>query len=87
MSLMASLVTQWVKNLPTIQEMQVHLLGREDPLEEEMATHSSILAWGIPLDRGAWRATVHGVTKKQTRLNTSMDRNISLADGLAHYIG
>ena len=87
MSLMASLVTQWVKNLPTIQEMQVHLLGREDPLEEEMATHSSILAWGIPLDRGAWRATVHGVTKKQTRLNTIMDRNISLADGLAHYIG
>ena len=49
MSLMASLMTQWVKSLPSMQEMrqqeiQVHLLGREDPLEEEMATHSSILA-------------------------------------------
>ena len=49
MSFMASLMTQWVKSLPSVQEMrqqeiQVHLLGREDPLEEEMATHSSILA-------------------------------------------
>ena len=38
----------------------------EDPLEEGMATHSSILAWGIPMDRGAWRATVHGVAQSQT---------------------
>ena len=38
-------------------------LGREDPLEEGMATHSSILAWRISMDRGAWRATVHGVTQ------------------------
>ena len=37
-----------VKNLPVIQEMQVPSLGREDPLEKEMATHSSILAWEIP---------------------------------------
>ena len=37
-----------VKNLPTKQEMQVQSLGQEDPLEEEMAVHSSILAWGIP---------------------------------------
>ena len=36
---------------------------REDPLEEETATHSSILAWRVPLDRGAWQATVHRVTK------------------------
>ena len=42
-------------------EMQVQSLGREDPLEKEMATRSSILAWRIPMDRGAWRATVHGV--------------------------
>ena len=41
--------------------MQVQSLGREDPLEKEMATRSSILAWRIPMDRGAWRATVHGV--------------------------
>ena len=44
-------------------------LGWEDPLEEGMLTHSSILAWRIPMDRGAWWATVHGVAKSQTRLN------------------
>ena len=38
--------------------------GWEDPLEEGMTTHSSILAWRIPMDRGAWRATVHGVAKR-----------------------
>ena len=37
-----------VKNLPAMQEMQVQSLGQKDPLEEEMATHSSVLAWGIP---------------------------------------
>ena len=40
--------------------------GWEDPPEEGMTTHSSILAWRIPMDRGAWRATVHGVTKSRT---------------------
>ena len=45
------------------------ILGREDPLEEEMAPHSSILAWRIPMDRGAWRATVQGVAKSQTQLS------------------
>ena len=44
-------------------------LGWEDPLEEGMATHSSILAWRIPMDRGAWWATVHGVPKSQTGLS------------------
>ena len=44
----ASLVTQTVKNLPAKQEMWVRSLGQEDPLEKEMATHSSILAWEIP---------------------------------------
>ena len=43
----------------------VSSLGREDPLEEEMATYSSILAWTIPMDRGAWRATVHGVAQSR----------------------
>ena len=43
-------------------------MGWEDPLEEEMATHSSILAWMISLKNGTWWATVHGVTKSQTRL-------------------
>ena len=44
----AFLVTQVIKNLPAMQETQVGSLGREDPLEEEMATHSRILAWRIP---------------------------------------
>ena len=44
----ASLVTQTVKNLPAIQEAKVQSLGRDDPLEKEIATHSSILAWRIP---------------------------------------
>ena len=45
------------------------ILGWEDPLEESMSTHSSILAQRIPTDRGAWRAMVQGLTKSQTRLS------------------
>ena len=45
-----------VKNPPATQETWVQFLGWEDPLEEGMATHSSILAWRIPMDRGAWWA-------------------------------
>ena len=41
----------------------------EDPLEEGMETHSSFLAWRIPMDRGAWLAPVHGVSKSQTQLS------------------
>ena len=59
----AFLVAQTVKNPPVMQETWVRFLGWEDPLEEGMATHSSILAWRIPLDRGAWRALVRGVAK------------------------
>ena len=58
---MASLEAQLVKNSPTMQETWIRSLGWEDPLEEGMAIHSSILACRIPLDRGAWWATVHGV--------------------------
>ena len=50
----ASPVAQMVKNQPVIQETWVRSLGWEDPLEEGMATHSSILAWRIPMDGGAW---------------------------------
>ena len=57
-----------VKNPPAKQESWVQSLGWGDPLEEGMATHSSILAWRITMDRGAWLATVHGVAKSQTRL-------------------
>ena len=58
-----------VKNPPVMQETLVWSLGWEDPLEEGMATHSSILAWRIPLDRGTWWVTVHGVAKSQTQLS------------------
>ena len=60
------------KNLPAMQEtqeIQVQSQGREEPLEEEMAAHSSILAWRIPMDGGAWCTTVHEVTKSQTSLS------------------
>jgi len=62
-------VAQTVKNPLAMQEIWIRSLGGEDPLEEGMATHSSILAWRIPMDRGAWRATVHGVAKSWTRLS------------------
>ena len=51
-----------VKNLPAMWETWVPSLAQRDPLEEEMATHSSILAWRIHMDRGARQATVHMVT-------------------------
>ena len=63
------MVVQVVENLPAMQETWVQSLSWEDPLVEGMATHSSILAWRIPMDRGAWWATVHGVAKSQTRLS------------------
>ena len=59
----ASLIAQLVRNLPAMRETWVRSLGWEDPLEEGIATHSSILALRIPMDRGAWRATVHAVIK------------------------
>ena len=59
----ASLVAQMVNNLPVMWETWLPSLSWEDPLEEGIAAHSSILAWRIPMDRGTWQATVHGVTK------------------------
>ena len=67
----ASLVAQSVKNPPATQETQVQFLVWEDPLEKEMATHSSILVWQNPiLDRGTRRATVHGVARVRHDLAT-----------------
>ena len=65
----ASLAAQTVKNLPAKPEAWVQSLGAEDPLEKGMATHTSALAWRIPMDRGAWWATVQGVAKNRTGLN------------------
>ena len=62
----ASLVDQMAKNLPAMQKTWVRFLGWENPLEEGMATHSSILAWRIPTDKGTWEAIVHRVAKSQT---------------------
>ena len=58
-----------VKNLPAIRKTWVQSLCWEDPLEKGMATHFSILVWRITMDRGAWWATVHGVTKNRTQLS------------------
>ena len=63
---LASLVAQSVKNPPAMWETWVQSLGWEDPLEKGTAIYSSILAWKIPMDRGAWWATVHGVAKSGT---------------------
>ena len=60
---LSSLVAQTVKNLPAVRKTWVQSLGWEDPLEKGMTTHSSILAWKIPVDRGAWWAAVRGVAK------------------------
>ena len=65
----ASLVAQTVKNLPTMWGTWVQSLGWGDPLEKGMATHSRIFVWKIPLDKGACWATVHMVTKSQTRMS------------------
>ena len=64
--LRASLVAQMVKNWTTVRETWIQPMGWEDPLEEGKATHSSILAWRIPVDRGAWWTTIYGVPKSWT---------------------
>ena len=67
-------MAQTLKNPPAMQETWVRSLGQEDPLEKEMATYSSILAWRILMDREAWRATVHGIAKSDMtkRLSTAV---------------
>ena len=63
-----SLIVQLANHLPAMQEIWVRFLGREDPLEKEMASHSSILAWRIPWTEGAWQATVHGIARVRYNL-------------------
>ena len=57
------LVAQMVKKPPAMQETQFQSLAQEDPLEKDMATHSTILSWRIPTDRGAWQTAVLEVTE------------------------
>ena len=59
-------MAQMVYNLPAMQKIWNKSLDWEDLLEEGMATHSSTLAWTIPVDRGGWQATVHGFANSQT---------------------
>ena len=65
-SFWTSLVAQIIKNLPAMPETWVLSLDWEDSLEKGRATRSSIPAWRIPMDRGAWWATVHGLTQSRT---------------------
>ena len=66
----SSLVVQLVKHLPAMLETQIQSLGQEDSLEKEVATHSSVLAWKNPMDRGVSWAVVHRVTRIQHDLMT-----------------
>ena len=61
-----------VKNPFAMRETWVRSLDWKHPLEEGMATYSSILAWKIPMDRSAWWAIVHGVTNSRTQLSDSV---------------
>ena len=61
-------MAQLVKNLPAMKETQFSSLGGEESLEEDMATYTSIIAWRIPMDRGAWRAAAYSVAQSHTRL-------------------
>ena len=63
------MVAQLVKNPPAMQETWVRSLGWEHPLEQGMATHCSILAWRIPIDRGAKYPTVHRATVHQVAMS------------------
>ena len=75
----ASLLAQTVKNLPVMCETWVQSLSREDLLEESMKTHSSTLAWRIPMNIGAWWAADHGITKSQTQLSDSAQHSVRCA--------
>ena len=70
-------MAQTVKKLLAMRETWVRSLGWEDSLEEGIATRSSILAWIIPMYRGAWWAIVHGVAESYTteRLSTAHNQN------------
>ena len=65
----ASLVAQMVKNLLAMWEIWIQSLGQEDALEKGAATHSSILAWGTPMNKGTQQYSVHGVAKNWTGLS------------------
>ena len=69
----ASQVAQMVKKPHAMRETWIQRPGREDPLQEGVAAHSSILAWRILMDQGAWWSTVHGVTESWTGQWSTLD--------------
>ena len=71
------MVAEMVKNLSAMQETWVQSLGQEDPLEQEMAVHSGVLAWRIPWTR-AWWAAVYGVAQSWTRLKLLSSMHICI---------
>ena len=80
-------MAQSVNNPPAMRETGVQSLGREDPLEEGMATHSSIFAWRILMDRRAWWAMLHGGHKeseKTERLSTAQQLRFVFSDSKAY---
>ena len=79
-------VAQLVKNLPAMWETWVRSLGWKDPLEEDMATHSSILAWRIPMGRGAWHVAVHGVANSRTRVSSKAQHNVKGQTQCSNYV-
>ena len=76
----AFLVAQTVKNPPAMGETWVRSLGWKDPLKEGTATHCSILAWGTPTERGAWRAAVPEVTELDMTEQLSTARRCSKSE-------
>ena len=70
------MIAQWEKICLLMQEAQVQFLGQKDPLEKEMATHSSILAWEI--GQRAWQASVYEVTRVGLNLATKQQQSMSL---------
>ena len=83
----ASQVVQWVKKLPAMQvtqEMQIWTLVWADPLEEGLATHATIPAWRIPMERGAWWATVPWAAKSQTASLNGLAFLLKLSWGKGH---
>ena len=78
-------MAQTVENLHKMQETWVQSLDWEDLLKKGIATYSSILAWKMPMGRGAWQTTVHGVTNSWTQLGTNPLHTYTQGTVLLHF--
>ena len=72
-------MSQTVKNLPVMGQTWVQSLGWEYPLEKGMASHSSVLAWRVPKDKGAWQATVHVFAESDTTEQLSTQHSVCVS--------